>query len=1197
MASLLVAGGAVLPVHADDIEIFRGAASDQSSVPNILMVVDTSGSMGFKDVPYVSEPYDHSKTYSGSTPTDNWYALVNCGNSGGCDAHRMDKTINQCDALEQELTTRGEFEGNLARLMEGENTVIEEEQCETVCTRYVWGSCVRTETTCETVEVPVNEPSQWLPVGPNHDDDEVVYDCERDQVIDDTYAARNGTFDESTGGQLLNDAYTSSEDPEDQLNWNFADYNAKVVTGNYINWKRIQDANEGRTITRMEAVQNVLVDVINSMDNVNFGLMSFDPSGGAQGGIVNYPVSFVNDHRDDLLDKVDDYWTSGGTPLQETLYETLRYWRGDTPYYGRHFREDERDPHDDAFTNSSRNNYKSPIANECQANATLLLTDGAPSVDGDNGPNGVINTILNKNGANRCGRYEDDGGDMVRHCLPEVAQYMFEYDMRGDLEGDQVSEVYTVGFKSDQDLLQDTASRGSGQYFTANDTVQLTQALKDIIRKVKSESATFTTPGVAVNNYGRLTNREEIYYALFLPKDTERWGGNLKRYKITDDGVIVDRDDTPAIDASTGFFDGDARSFWSNATDGNEVEKGGASSRQDAPRQVFTYLGNTPPDGVNLAQGNQHLLSPSNSLITQPMLQVGSAAARNQSLAWGQGFDTEDEDGDGSKSDTYGYVGDPLHSSPTLITYRQDETTQDATVFFGTNEGFIHGVDAETGREKFAFMPEELLKNLNVYREDKNATVLNTKTYGMDAEIAVWINDLNRDGNLHNSDGTVQNEGSAETRESAYIFAGMRRGGRSYYAMDVTVPESPQLVWHISGDDSLYPDWDIDPALEELGQTWAKPVVSLVKWGGEDGEPRVVLFFTGGYDNSQDTATALQKDDMGRAVFMVDAKTGELLWSAGPDDNHDLKLEDMNYSLPGTPTLADMDGDGYVDLLFAGDTGGNIWRFDFNNESKDSDFEATGGRIAAFAEAGAPRRFFTSPDLSVVQKAGSDPYLAVAMGTGRRPNPLNTSIQDSFFVIKQKDLMGPPTDSDGDIAYATITRDDLYNTTGKNIANLSDEEQVEELDKLSKADGWYLDFTGEGEKVLGSSLTFDGQVIFNTFSPTGRASGCGPDTGMNRLYVRDVMSGSTSIASNDSSLDSVVLQQPGIAPEPTVLFMRRVDGDGNVTQVPQVVVGTEVIKDEDGCGIFDKACRSEESGDEASGENTGARVQFWYEKK
>src|SRR5690606_13701045 len=94
----------------------------------------------------------------------------------------------------------------------------------------------------------------------------------------------------------------------------------------------------------------------------------------------------------------------------------------------------------------------------------------------------------------------------------------------------------------------------------------------------------------------------------------------------------------------------------------------------------------------------------------------------------------------------------------------------------------------------------------------------------------------------------------------------------------------------------------------------------------------------GGYDDNQDDPDARRRvDSKGRAIFMVEAgyptsgTDPARVWSAGPSVDHHLQLTDMKYGIPSIVRAGDTNGDGYVDVMFAADMGGQIWRFDVNN--------------------------------------------------------------------------------------------------------------------------------------------------------------------------------------------------------------------------------------------------------------------------
>ena len=100
----------------------------------------------------------------------------------------------------------------------------------------------------------------------------------------------------------------------------------------------------------------------------------------------------------------------------------------------------------------------------------------------------------------------------------------------------------------------------------------------------------------------------------------------------------------------------------------------------------------------------------------------------------------------------------------------------------------------------------------------------------------------------------------------------MRRGGRFIYALDVTQPASPKYLWSISHQ---------TPGFEELGQTWSRPRLTLLQnlKAGDPAIPTPVLVFGAGYDNAQDAEPPLA-DSQGRGIFVINAETGALVWSA-----------------------------------------------------------------------------------------------------------------------------------------------------------------------------------------------------------------------------------------------------------------------------------------------------------------------------
>jgi type IV pilus assembly protein PilY1 len=398
------------------------------------------------------------------------------------------------------------------------------------------------------------------------------------------------------------------------------------------------------------------------------------------------------------------------------------------------------------------------------------------------------------------------------------------------------------------------------------------------------------------------------------------------------------------------------------------------------------------------------------------------------------------------------------------------------------------------------------------------------KGHGFDGDIRVYI---------HNDNGIPGISGA----ERVMLYKGMRRGGDAIYALDVTDRNDPQLVWTL---DSTSPDF------EDLGQTWSTPVAVKVDVGGTI---RPVLIFGGGYDTGQDAGN-YRTDSIGNAIYMVDALTGSLITSAGEDSDHDLRLDDMDHSVPAPVQVIDINRDKLADRIYFGDMGGRVWRIDiFNGNSASNLLE--GGMIASVGAAdigGGPateiRRFYASPDVVPVV-TNSSIYLSINLGSGYRAHPLDTTIADEFYSIRDFQVFRQLDSSD----YTTFYRQsDLIDVT--NLAT-----PVFDSDP-----GWRLSMVqGIGEKVLGRSVTFDGKILFTSFEPVSAGSNCVAGAGKNRLYKVDVRSGGPK-ENLDNSIDPNVLTeddfqeeltQTGIAPDPVVLFPEDRPND------PIVCIGVE----------------------------------------
>lgn len=852
--------------------------------------------------------------------------------------------------------------------------------------------------------------------------------------------------------------------------------------------------------------------------------------------------------RDHLVSKVDELSASGLTPIVDTLYEATLYYGGLDVDYGlsrgnryvsntvrRNTRVSHRSSYigsdpvrpfgctDDNLSSSDcieeyipeGATYTSPINDlQCQTNNHIvLLSDG---IANNNHSVDEIEALLSKQCTGDDG--EKCGTDLVKNLSKKETSVI-----------DRRIITHTIGFAANataNNFLNQLAVQSGGGFYQADNSADLLEAFQTILRSVKDINATFVSPGVAVNQLNRLTHKDDLYFALFKPAEGTLWPGNLKKYKLDGD-VVRDKNGLDAVDSVTGFFAEGSHSYWSVLADGNKVRDGGAASQLDSTRNLYVF--DSP--GSIVATSNK--LHESNNTITNGDLGLeGNPDAdqiRDAVLKWSRGVDIKDVDGDGDIDDVRYQMGDPIHSQPVIVNYSQT----DSAIFVATNHGMLHSFDAETGEENFAVMPRELLGNLHDFFQDISSF---DHIYGLDGDMVL-----------------------REVGEKIYLYLGMRRGGDNYYVFDVTEKTSPKLVFEIDGGSA---------GLEKMGQTWSRPTLTKVRIGNVE---KNVMIIGGGYDDDQDTKTERSPDGVGNAVYMFDADNGDLLWTAS-NDNADLNLSEMQYSIPGRISVIDRNNDGYADHMYVADMGGQLFRLDIYNGEAGNDF-VKGARLADFGgdTPESNRRFFYGADVAEVA-LGDEAFYGVAIGSGWRASPLDTNVDDRFYMLKDKGVF--KRDENGLYTYNTgLSESDMYDATDHLLTQGTDEERGLEMANLSNKEGWFVRMETDGEKILSSPLIIDYKIFFTSYIPASSStSACAPPTGNSRAYLVNMFNGnSVDDNNNNDVLDSndryADLKQTGIAPETKILIEEIVSPVVCLgTECVSAVIGTDENGDEEDCG-------------------------------
>lgn len=1148
--SLLFFTFILLPLFSfsEDIELYIGDTSQREDTkPQVLLIVDTSGSMGSTQT--IKTPYDPDSTYKtlgtfSGRGDDYLYYVVGTPDDlptvdSDSENRRFLASINNCSTAVSRLNKVGFYTGRIREYTFEGNTGSWQEIPESDGTSISIIDCE------DDISLDLSNIENGFAV--EHDENQV-------RGLLTTSTVRGYPID-GEGNRLLPVYY---DDDITKVDSSWGGDVVTVYTDNYLRWEQgTQYSNNSaigtQNITRIAIAQQTLANLIDSIPSVQFGLevynfnrYSDNNQSNSHGGRIAFGIQEMTASAKSSLFSIieDDLHASGWTPLCESYYEAYRYFAGLSVKYGA---QDENGYNGRVLHNKTKpdrdttietgGNYIAPYTGCTNEVFVILITDGEPTIDtaADDFVKALhISATPSSTATPVDGNY-----------LPALAQYMHTNDINSSLDGTQIATLYTVGFsegaENAEDVLIAAASNGGGQYYDATDPTKLGSSLQKALSSILEVTTSFTAPSVATNSFDRTESQDSAYYGMFIPESGAKWKGNLKKLKLVNDEQ-VGRDGEVAIDTDGNML-ASAKTFWrsSDEADGNNVEAGGVvgmfNNKEDA-RNIYSDIG----QGNALSPLNASSMQTYYGGILQTYLAFGvlNILEAQDYINWALGFDVDDADDD---NDTGDYrpdlFGDPLHSKPVAINYGgSDEDNPNIRIVVGTNSGVLHMFkdSGETVDESWAFMPKRFFSDIKSLRDNLPAA---DKVYGVDGSITAFTIDKNGDGTISGTD------------EKAWIFFGLRRGGNSYYALDVTDPDTPEYMWEITADTAGF---------EELGQTWSQPVVGYSKLNIVGGEPKPVLVFGAGYSIAKDASGPGTDDEVGRGIYMVDAESGELLWSITPGATSDKNTQftEFSDSIPSKIAVFDSDSDGLIDRLYTGDTGGNVFRIDMpSSDPFDSDTPWTAFKFAElggttntddrrfFNEATVEKTFFTDTvevtidgDTTVVSQ--ETPYDVVLIGSGDRSTPTATDTDDKFFMLQDENVVTQSFVSGASAPALEPPSPILFNDTYLHDFTDNPYESLvgpakEALDLIvSEKSGWYYSY-GVGERSTGGATLVKGKALFPAFVPGTAAdpSSCSLATGQGFIYAIDLFDGTNAYDTRRTLITSTMPDTPTIVIPPS----------------------------------------------------------------
>lgn len=881
--------------------------------------------------------------------------------------------------------------------------------------------------------------------------------------------------------------------------------------------------------------------------------------------------------RDAFYAKLDAIPTPGGSlahPYQgkELFFELFRYLSGQGWYNMKNGWKDFGTNNDANIDNP--NDY-SPVNAGVPLKWDSSIVSGANYLAPATGACAKIYTVnilfqVSQNEADSDGAITAASGGMTginlhgsHNSFNTVIRWMYDNDVQPGTAGKQnVISYFIVDSTKVNTTTRGYAGAGLGKasaepYTLSSDPEQLVNTLSSIFNNILSTSSTFVAPSVAVNVYNRSQVLNDVYIAMFQAPDPylPEWPGNIKKYQFNENSVgeteLQDANGLYAV-APDGRIKYEALSFWTNPAelpappapptdlvagkDGRVVNRGGCGSKVPGfkldcsdPTNNPNCIGGYTPGLTNTAgittdaskrklftepdtftNGSMNTLRDLNAdVATANVLQTSLGASSVGTCSSSDAVNPPSacyllkyargllNDGTTTRSWLF---GDVLHSRPVAINYG----TRGVYIAAGSNNGFMHMVRDSDGVEAWGFMPRAVMPKL---ANLANSVIPPKHPYLVDGAPATYIYDANGDGNI-------------DAGDKVHLYFGLRRGGTSYYALDVTDPETPKLLWRIEQGGQF----------AELGQTWSTPRVGRMLFGGSS-TARPVVIFAGGYDTNKDNVLGSTvigtNDSRGNAIFVVNAETGALVWKAvkGASAGYAAGAyshPQMNDSMPSGVLAVDTDGNGLLDRIYVGDTGGVVWRADMASSSQ-SDWIVTpvlsvGRHAPGFSGSLADdRRFFNAPDFAQsTDEAGS--FDAVIIGTGDRENPKDTTIKNWFYMFKDRDTVSNTGTGLANNASYPVNHGQLADLTSDCLQN-GGCTAPSELNV-----GWRLLLECPpgypsvcGEKNLSTAFTLAGTIYFTTYIPAGSSTEtCNLKEGGGLLYAVNLQD-ATAVLNLDSS--------------------------------------------------------------------------------
>lgn len=661
------------------------------------------------------------------------------------------------------------------------------------------------------------------------------------------------------------------------------------------------------------------------------------------------------------------------------------------------------------------------------------------------------------------------------------------------------------GEKSNPTLLPGVGGFGEGGFYSAQSTDDIVNSIITFVSDLDSTLPAVPSGTIIIPDdpYRADSQLAVAYYPTLQPKVAENaviWEGNLKKYTLNE-GTLYGKGDSKLFKSVAGDLDPATQDMWSDKNypgANDKVESGGFYSLLNTPNTGATSLRTLYVEDWSSANNSEN-----KSVLKKFAVNTDGRVTVNNNLLSDTSFKDTTTYNDATLRKLLNFLGfdvlpantvkdmilttanatkpvkvlgATIHSTPAAVSYSATldadtgrvTDTRDDYVLFGSSEGGLHLVDAgdqgsgNGGKEKFVIIPREMLRvtsNSDALVKGATKAELGSPNFGIDAP---WLVTADYKYDLSNNKVNV-NVNEVEGK-GVFAYGGLRMGGEAFYGVNLNDNDNPSMMFTITSATSGF---------SRMGQIWEKPTKAKIKTSTTD-TGTDVLVFGGGYDMCYENETfqvgvidtllgtcSNLSSTKGNAVYIINAKTGALIWSASSVANStgaSSTVPAMTNSVVAGVTTLDRDNDGFMDHIYFADLGGQIFRADFTNagfkkpvasgtpspETSFSNTRVTRILKSAYANDNIRYnyRFYERPTVSFYRNDISNSLFALVTAiSGDRSSPLS-KIRDNTKADRLYGIIDSDVTKQDNVFYASNFTD-ATNVDGEKIVNLADSSLAE----------------------------------------------------------------------------------------------------------------------------------------------------------